>query len=254
MTRALRVGFLVSGVLHVAVAVALSLSSQPDISGADEQEPITLRLAVFQPPPPAPIAPPTPQFLPTEPAAAQPPVEPAVVQAEPNPPPEPKPVEPTKPLVEKPPKLKGAAEHQRVARPGRVPAKAPTIETRSEPRPPDAATLVAKAEPMHPVAPTIDVQARQHYLAELAARINRSKFYPRTSRRLGEEGMAVVGFVIQRNGQLTDITIVESSGYRRLDDAALKTVKHVTPFERIPDSIDRDQWSITVPIAFSLRG
>jgi protein TonB len=114
--------------------------------------------------------------------------------------------------------------------------------------------VVAKARAPKPVVPIVDVQATQHYLAALASRIDRSKFYPRASRRLGEEGIAVVGFVIRRDGELTDIHIVESSGHRRLDEAALKTLRRATPFERIPDAIDREQWPITVPIAFSLRG
>ena len=114
--------------------------------------------------------------------------------------------------------------------------------------------VAAKAEASKPAVQPVGVQETQHYLAALAARIDRSKFYPRASRRLGEEGMTLVGFVIQRNGELTDIHVVESSGHRRLDEAALKTLRRVTPFERIPDAIDRERWPITVPIAFSLRG
>ncbi|MGB5569918.1 MAG: TonB family protein, partial [Sedimenticolaceae bacterium] len=112
----------------------------------------------------------------------------------------------------------------------------------------------AEVERPQPEVPLIDVQKRQHYLAALAARINRSKYYPRASRRRGEEGTVVVSFVIQRDGELTDFVVTESSGHERLDTAALKTLRRVTPFEPIPDVIGRDQWPISVPIAYSLGG
>jgi protein TonB len=113
--------------------------------------------------------------------------------------------------------------------------------------------LAAVAEP-RPVVPAADAQEKQHYLAALAAKINRSKYYPTGSRRRGEEGRVVVRFIVQRNGDLTDLTVVESSGSRRLDAAALKTLRRVTPFQPIPDAINRDHWPISVPIAFSLSG
>ena len=93
----------------------------------------------------------------------------------------------------------------------------------------------------------------RHYLAALATRINRRKYYPRMSRRLGEQGMAVLSFVIRRDGGLADIRIVDSSGHSRLDQAAVKTLHRVSPFEPIPATIDRDEWPISVPIVFSLR-
>jgi hypothetical protein len=34
----------------------------------------------------------------------------------------------------------------------------------------------------------------------------------------------------------------------------LKTLRRVTPFRPIPEALDRDNWPISVPIAFSLRG
>ena len=104
------------------------------------------------------------------------------------------------------------------------------------------------------VTPLIDVVDKQHYLAALAAEINRNKYYPLSSRRRGEEGTVLVRFVIQKDGDFSDLSVVESSGSRRLDKAALKTLRRVAPFRKIPESVGRSHWSITVPIAFSLRG
>jgi len=264
MSAPLRIGFLVSGVLHMAVVAAFSLPTRPTVPIADEARPITLKLAVFQPPaepvtepapaPPVVAGPPLETALP-EPRLSAPPVaaEPMVVQPEPEPLPAAKPPLPSRRTVAEarrprpPEKIRPAVSRQPAvekADPSAVPGA----------RPSTAPVVVAQTEPAGPVVPVLDVQATQHYLAALAARIDRSKFYPRVARRLGEEGMAVVGFVIQRNGELTDIHIVESSGHQRLDEAAIKTLRRVTPFRRIPEAIDRERWPITVPIAFSLRG
>jgi protein TonB len=117
-----------------------------------------------------------------------------------------------------------------------------------------APVAIAPVVAERPLPVAVDLEAKQHYLAALAAQINRRKFYPRASRRLGEEGQVVVHFVIQRNGELTDLRVTESSGSSRLDEAALKTVRRVTPFKPIPAGLATEQWPISVPISFSLRG
>ncbi len=266
MSVPLRIGFLVSGILHMAVVTAFSLPTRPAVPIVDEARPITLKLAVIQPPA-APVAVTEPAPLP--PVVAEPPPETALPEPRlPAPPAVPKPMvvqpepEPLPAAKPSPPSRRAVAEVRRPRPPektrpavSRKPAvHKPDPPAVPGPRPSTAPVVVAQTEPVRPVVPVVDVQATQHYLAALAARIDRSKFYPRAARRLGEEGMAVVGFVIRRNGELTDIHIVESSGHQRLDEAALKTLRRVTPFRRIPEAIDRERWPITVPIAFSLRG
>jgi len=252
MSAPLRVGFLVSGILHVAVVAAFSLSPPQSVPVVDEALPITLRLAAFQPPQATPVMPVAPEPVPPAPAAEVPPPEPIVEQLETNPPVEPEPVAPAKTVVAERPKPPRVPKPVVASRP--APVKTPAPKPAPLARPATAAVSVARVASPEPAVPVVDVQVTRHYLAALAARINRSKFYPRASRRLGEEGMVVVSFVIQRNGELTDLSIVESSGHRRLDEAALKTLQRASPFDKIPEAIDREQWPISVPIAFSLRG
>ena len=64
----------------------------------------------------------------------------------------------------------------------------------------------------------------------------------------------MVSFVIRKTGELTDLRVTGSSGSRRLDEAALKTLRRISPFQPIPEALARDAWSITVPIAFHLKG
>ena len=52
--------------------------------------------------------------------------------------------------------------------------------------------------------------------------------YPMLSRRRGETGTAYVRFVVGLNGNLEDIALKKSSGFDRLDDAALAAVRAST--------------------------
>jgi len=267
MMTPLRLGYLLSGLLHAAVVAAFSLSWQQEIPAVEQDRPLTLNLALFEPAQAAPAAPvpreepqpePEPQVVeeppPPQPLRQQEEIEPPL---EPRPTPvvertEPKPaVKPRKVVkrVNKPRPLTKKPIEARSQKPRQIESK-PAVTT-SASNPPD--TLASTAKPQ-PVATAVDVQEKQHYLAALAAKINRSKYYPIGSRRRGEEGKVVVRFVVQKNGDLTEITVVESSGSRRLDAAALKTLRRVTPFRPIPAALNRDSWPISVPIAFSLSG
>jgi len=262
MEKPLRLGFLISGLLHVAAVTAFSLTPEQEIPAIETAQPLTLQLAMFKPEQAAP-APPVPF---QEPPELQQPVEdpsPALVeepQQEIASLPEPRPPEPVAKTVRPKPKqpVKRVSTPKPVTRQRASvePAKIEPRETKPVTRPPapsSNASLAAVAKP-RVMSPTVNLQTKMHYLAALAAKINRSKYYPLSSRRRGEQGRVVVHFVVQKNGELTDLSIAESSGSRRLDAAAIKTLKRASPFRPIPDSLERDRWSVSVPIAFSLSG
>jgi protein TonB len=254
----LRLGFLLSGLLHVAVVAAFSLTWEQDIPAVDESRPLTLNLALFKPAqaapaPPVPLEEPQGERKPQQVAEEPPPPQPPERQKKITPAVEPRPTPVVKRVAPKAP-----AKPRPVVR--RVKDPKPVTKKRTQAKPVEATriaspsvALASVTEPQ-PVASAAELQEKQHYLAALAAKINRSKYYPFGSRRRGEEGKVVVRFVVQKNGDLTDLTIVESSGSRRLDAAALKTLRRVAPFRPIPEALNRDHWPISVPIAFSLSG
>jgi protein TonB len=49
--------------------------------------------------------------------------------------------------------------------------------------------------------------------------------YPPLSRRLGEQGRVLLNLYILADGSLGQVVLKQSSGYRRLDDAAITAVK-----------------------------
>ncbi len=63
--------------------------------------------------------------------------------------------------------------------------------------------------------------------------INQHKVYPEMARELGNEGTVVVAFILTPTGEIANLHLVRSSGYRRLDRAALTTMRDSAPFPGI---------------------
>src|ERR1700690_1473954 len=121
-----------------------------------------------------------------------------------------KPVEPSPPqqLVLQAPVMSPA---EPVARP--PPPSPPKIEVPFEPAPPPSS-----AEPAAPVALAGDLA--------MVCPERTPPAYPFLSRTLGEEGKAVLRVELDESGQIERATVKTSSGYARLDEAALSAVGH----------------------------
>lgn len=81
-----------------------------------------------------------------------------------------------------------------------------------KPLPPPPPPVVVQ-RPVQRVAPNLNKRAQQPDTEE---------YYPPSSKRLGEQGSAVVKACIGTNGRLSEATVQESSGFPRLDEAAVK--------------------------------
>ncbi|WP_029972067.1 energy transducer TonB [Paraburkholderia graminis] len=154
----------------------------------------------------------TAQLLPPAPVAA-----PAAVQSVAPPPPTPTPPVHSKPKVQPKPTPKPTPAPLREA-----PAPSPVTVA-----PPEPAVPAAPAAPPTPAAPAAPAIGRQ--TMEISAPKNVSHLdcniakpdYPALSRRRGETGTAYVKFVVGLTGKLENIELKKSSGFSRLDDAAL---------------------------------
>lgn len=172
---------------------------------------------VAPPPPPAP-APPAPA---PEPVVLPPPL------AEPPKPVEPPP-KPTPPPPKPKPKPKPRPAPKPKPQPAPVPTPAPTAPVvQAEPAAPapvadpsPAPAPPASPSPPAPPAPAVIVQPSSN-----AAYLNNPKPpYPSISRRMGESGKVVVRVRIGTDGRCTESQIQTSSGFKRLDDVAQRTV------------------------------
>ncbi len=89
----------------------------------------------------------------------------------------------------------------------------------------------------------------------LAIRQQLARFqsYPANARRRGTEGSATVRFVISRRGELVDSELLESSGSRHLDQAAMKLVSDAAPYPPLPGVIGASRLEVKIPIEYRLK-
>lgn len=68
--------------------------------------------------------------------------------------------------------------------------------------------------------------------------------YPGEAVRRGLQGEVHVEFTIQKDGKVSRIKVVETSGHKILDDAVVEGLKLASPFGPLPSSYDKDHLTI----------
>jgi len=111
----------------------------------------------------------------------------------------------------------------------------PAPTQQASPAPPAAAQLISPA-----------------WQRALAAWLADHKAYPDAARRRGEQGDVTLRFTVERSGQVTDVTVVKSSGSPRLDAAATAMLRgaSVPPFDA---AMTEPRITATVPIRYRLE-
>lgn len=95
--------------------------------------------------------------------------------------------------------------------------------------------------------------AQVSYFAQLNAKLAQHKFYPSSSRKRKEEGVATVSFRAHPNGRATAIRVTQGSGYRNLDKAVIEMVKRAQPLPRFSEGMDATPIEVVIPIEFRLN-
>jgi protein TonB len=67
-------------------------------------------------------------------------------------------------------------------------------------------------------------------IGAFVSEVEKRKEYPYIARKRGQEGVVIVRVALSAGGELDDLTIVESSGFSQLDDAAMSAIRRVCPF------------------------
>jgi protein TonB len=107
-------------------------------------------------------------------------------------------------------------------------------------------------EPNHRPSPLAGSLARERYLSNLRATIERHRGYPLAARRRHLEGTAILRFSVMRNGQLSGVQLARSSGEGLLDTAALNAVRAVEIFPAAPLDVEGEQFTLELPVVFHL--
>lgn len=136
-----------------------------------------------------------------------------------------------------------------------APAPAPAAFTAPAPEPEPAPPVVAVAVPAPPAPPAqpapapppknIPASAIQ-YLEPPAPE------YPRLSRRLGEAGLVVVRVYVDEAGLPRSVQLAQSSGFARLDEAALAGVQRARFKPYTENGVPTAGWA-RIPIPFELE-
>ena len=94
--------------------------------------------------------------------------------------------------------------------------------------------------------------SRMDYLDMVRLKIESRKQYPSFSRQRNIEGLVTVEFIIGSAGFISGLTVVKSSGFVSLDEAAILAVNNAAPFLSPPEKYFNRQVRVKVPIAFEL--
>lgn len=205
-------------------------------------------------PAPLPVAPPAPPVVPPDPPKPEPP-PPEPPKPEP---PKPKPPKP-KPVVRKPPPKPVPVLVAEAPAAVEAPSAPPTPEVAEAPPAvlPAAPMIAAESAPVAaaPRAPNPGPVASAPVTAprfDAAYLSNPAPKYPQLSRRMGEEGRVLLRVYVEPDGRAAKVEMRTSSGFARLDEAALGAVRNwrFVPAKRGEESVAA--WVI-VPINFTLR-
>jgi len=183
------------------------------------------------------VAPPTPEVLP------EPKEEPVIV-----------------PIVAKKPKVKPKLKPKKIVKKIVPVAKEsqPLVEATAEPVTEDDSL----EESLEIAAPEVMAAEAEADIDVIEEKIEPPKFgvaylnnpaptYPRFSRRLGEEGRVLLKVLVTTQGTPGAVAVEQSSGFERLDKAAIKAVEH---WQFVPARKGSEILSayVLVPVKFSL--
>ena len=77
--------------------------------------------------------------------------------------------------------------------------------------------------------------------------------YPSIARRRGWEGRVRIGLLVEADGDLSDVQLIESSGYGLLDKAAIKNVNKLRNVPAATQWLDGHDMGVILPVSYRLE-
>jgi protein TonB len=90
------------------------------------------------------------------------------------------------------------------------------------------------------------------YLTKIKKKIEPLWHYPEPARTIGLQGKLALCFSIVRNGQLTRLELLSSSGHPLLDEQALKAVKSAAPYFPLPEKLQISRLNINATFEYRI--
>ncbi|MCX5711206.1 MAG: TonB family protein [Candidatus Omnitrophica bacterium] len=93
----------------------------------------------------------------------------------------------------------------------------------------------------------------RNYAAVVQRRILDNLIYPASAKQSGFEGTAKLKLHLSYLGQLLDVTVSSSSGYKILDDNSVAVAKSVSSYPPFPPTIQQADLWVEVPVSYRLE-
>ena len=127
----------------------------------------------------------------------------------------------------------------------------PPVAAPARPTPPPVEAVVA-IQPQPSPAAVVPRPERQVAITEVSYLTPPVLLYPRTARRLREEGLVQVRVRVDEQGRPERYVIVRSSGHAQLDEAALETVR-ATRFRPYAENGVAQPFWVVMPLLFEIQ-
>jgi len=92
------------------------------------------------------------------------------------------------------------------------------------------------------------------YMMRLKDKIEGIWLYPSDAATRGIYGDLYLTFTIKKNGSLSKVELVRTSGYRSLDEAAMKALKDAAPYWPLPEDWKEEELTVRGHFIYSIYG
>ena len=132
-----------------------------------------------------------------------------------------------------------------------------TLPVKSVKQPGVVETALAHAPALPPASLTKSILPDRQQLTtriqkHLKVQIAYHYSYPNIAVRNDWEGQVQLGLRVQANGELTHIHVINSSGYSVLDNAAVKSIRHVAALPEASDWLQGQTIDVILPVIYKL--
>jgi protein TonB len=103
---------------------------------------------------------------------------------------------------------------------------------------------------------TFDVKGFKYdsYMMRLKDKIEGIWQYPSDAAMRGIYGDLYLSFTIKKNGSLSKVELVRTSGYRSLDEAAMKALKDAAPYWPLPEDWKEEELTVIGHFMYTIYG
>lgn len=103
---------------------------------------------------------------------------------------------------------------------------------------------------------TFDVKGFKYdgYMMRIKDKIEGIWQYPSDAAMRGIYGDLYLSFTIKKNGSLSKVELVRTSGYRSLDEAAMKALKDAAPYWPLPEDWKEEELTVKGHFIYSIYG